>query len=143
MDILITEVFRFTTPAAPEAVWRTLTSPDQTSRYFHGFTVESEWRPGSAVTATSSAGRLVGEVLSVEEPRRLSFTLAVGDDQPESFVTWEVHRADDGSIVRLYVDEPSGGDRNDADLAWLPVISALHSLLADTGSDRPTTPTSR
>ncbi len=139
--MLTTDLFRFTTPAAPTAVWRTLTSPDQTGRYLHGFSVESEWRPGSTVTATSRAGRLVGEVLAVEEPRRLSYTLAVDETQPETFVTWEVHHADGGSIVRLWVDEPTGGDPDDTELAWLPVISALRSLLADTGQR--STPTSR
>jgi uncharacterized protein YndB with AHSA1/START domain len=136
VDILTTELFRFTTTAAPEAVWRTLTSPAVTPRYFHGLSLRSDWQPGSTVTAQGRDWRLGGEVLAVAEPRRLSFTLAADDDQPETFVTWEVHRDDadsqnPGSIVRLYVDEPDGGA--DTESAWLPVISALRSVLADAG----------
>ncbi|HEX7276371.1 MAG TPA: SRPBCC domain-containing protein [Acidimicrobiales bacterium] len=143
MDVLITELFRFSTPAAPDSVWRTLTSAERSARYFHGFRLESAWRPGATVTATSRAGSLVGEVLAVEAPRRLSFTLAADDDQPETFVTWEVHHAadDGGSIVRLYVDEPAGGDHDDTESTWLPVISALQSVLVD--GERKSTPTSR
>ncbi len=136
MDILTTELFRFTTAAGPEAVWQTLTSPESTPRYFHGLSLRSDWRAGSSVTARGRGWKLVGEVLAVAEPRRLSFTLAADDDQPETFVTWEIHRDDDasanpGSIVRLYVDEPDGGA--DTESAWLPVISALQAVLAEAG----------
>lgn len=143
MDILTTELFRFTTSAGPDTVWRTLTSAEQTARYFHGLTLESSWQPGATVTAASRVGQLVGEVLAVEQPRRLSFTLAADEYQPETFITWEVHHAadDGGSIVRLYVDEPAGGPRDDTRSAWVPVISALQSVLADSG--RKSTPTSR
>lgn len=129
MDIITTELFRFTTDATPGAVWRTLTHPELTARYFHGFRLESDWRPGSTVTARSAAGSLAGEVLAVHEPRRLSFTLAAADDQPETFVTWELHDGEPGSIVRLYVDEPEA----DADTApvWLPVVTALQAVLSD------------
>jgi len=144
VDILTTELFRFTTDAGAEAVWSTLTTPGLTDGYFHGFHLESDWRPGSPVTARRPGAQLVGEVLGVEEPRRLSFTLAAGDEQPETFVTWEIHRAetespDAGSIVRLWVDEPAGGDHTEA--AWRPVVSGLRSVLADAG--RKTSPTSR
>jgi uncharacterized protein YndB with AHSA1/START domain len=131
MDMLTTETFRITTPAGPETVWRMLTTPELTRRWFHGLILESRWQAGSPVAATGTGGRLTGEVLAVAEPRRLSFTLAAGDDQPETFVTWEIHDAGtapgDGSIVRLYVDEDADGQ---TESAWLPVISNLHALLA-------------
>lgn len=139
MDILTTNTFRVVTPAGPDAVWRALTSPDQTARWFHGLTVESDWRPGSTVTARSAGGTLAGEVLAVAAPRRLSFTLAAGDEQPETFVTWEIHDAEVGSTVRLYLDEPDADD--DTRATWLPVILALRALLSDsevsTGSASP------
>jgi uncharacterized protein YndB with AHSA1/START domain len=134
VDILTTELFRFTTVADPCAVWRTLTSPTMTGRYLHGLTLESDWNPGSAIIARGEGGRLVGEVLSVAEPRRLSYTLAADEEQPETFITWEIHDIDGGqgepgSIVRLYVDEPDGGE--DTKSVWLPVISALQSVLTE------------
>ncbi|MEA2901225.1 MAG: hypothetical protein QOH36_1112 [Actinomycetota bacterium] len=138
MDILTTELFRFTTAAGPDAVWRTLTSPALTTRYFHGLALESDWQPGSPVTARSRSGRLVGEVLAVAEHRRLSFTLAADHDQPETFVTWEIHDAEVGSIIRLYVDEPDGDD--ETEVTWLPVISALQAVLAD--AEQKSSPTS-
>jgi len=129
MDILTTNTFRFVTPAGPDAVWRALTGPDQTGLWFHGLTLESDWSPGSIVTARSAGGTLAGEVLAVAAPRRLSFTLAAGDDQPETFVTWEIHDAEEGSTVRLYLDEPDADD--DTQATWVPVISALRALLSD------------
>jgi len=143
VDILTTELFRFTTAAGPDTVWQSLTSPALTGRWFHGLTLESSWLPGGAVTARGVGGRLVGEVLAVSAPRRLSFTLAADEDQPETFVTWDIHDAaagvpEAGSIVRLYVDEPDGD--GETERAWLPVISALQAVLA--GSGRRSTPTS-
>ena len=104
-------------PPAPTPCGGQLTSPALTSRYLHGLSLESDWQPGATVTARGRDGRLVGEVLAVAEPRRLSFTLAADDDQPETFVTWEIHDAETGSIVRLYVDEPDGDGETEADVA--------------------------
>ena len=52
MDILTTELFRFTTAAGPDTVWQSLTSPALTGRWFHGLTLESSWLPGGAVEVT-------------------------------------------------------------------------------------------
>jgi hypothetical protein len=59
--------------------------------------------------------------------RRLSWTL---DDQPGSpsvYVTWELRRASDGTIIRLNVDEPwpLAGITEDFGSAWLAVLCGL------------------
>jgi uncharacterized protein YndB with AHSA1/START domain len=139
VNMLTTETFRITSPAEPDAVWRMLTTPSLTPRWFQGLALESDWRPGSTVTAAGPGRCLVGEVLAAAPPRRLSFTLATGDDQPETFVTWEIHDAGDadgGSIIRLYVDEDADGA---TDSPWLPVVTGLRAILAGAS----VTPTSR
>ena len=130
-DGLVTELFRFTTVADPCTVWRKLTSRTPISQYLHGLSLESDWQTGSPVTARGTGPSLVGEVLAAVEPRRLSYTLAVDDDHPETFVTWEIHdgHGDTGAIVRLYVDEPDGTRSTRA--AWMPVISALQAVLGE------------
>ena len=133
---IATSHFQFTTPACPDQVWSALTRPDLTARFLFGMSVESDWRAGSSVvlqppagcgTDEIWAGEVLGEVLIVEEGRRLSFTLSSGSADPTTFVTWEIEALDDGARVTLYVDEiePSA----DTDSAWLQAITALRSTL--------------
>ena len=134
MDAIATRVFLIETSATPAQVWAALTRPDQTVRYFNGLAVESTWRPGSTVGFGSSDGfGLEGEVLAVEEPRRLSYTLTSGPGQPTTYVTWELDGAGDGggttTFVRLYVDEADSDLESSA--AWLRVVDDLTSHLDD------------
>jgi uncharacterized protein YndB with AHSA1/START domain len=126
-EMLSTELFRFATTADPGAVWRALTCSPLTSRYFHGLTLVSDWQPGSPVTAHGHPAPMGGVVLDNVEGHRLSFTLGAGDDQPETFVTWEIRETASGSIVRLYVDELVD---EDTETVWLAVVSGLQALLA-------------
>ena len=129
MTGMTTQLFRFATDAAPARVWAALT----TGRYLYGLAPSSQWRPGAAVTFTGEATTISGDVLAVEEPRRLSYTVRAGDGQPETYVTWEIDDDEgNGSIVRLYVDEPDGDTGGEA--AWLRIVARLESILAGAGA---------
>lgn len=136
MNPIASYVFEFTSPAGAQQVWAALTRPDLTPRYLFGLRVESTWRTGATVEARPAGeagayGSLRGEVLAAEEPRRLSYSLLSGDDHPRTYLTWEITAGDDGSRVRLYVDEAETDSGDDeADAAWRSVVAALQAVLS-------------
>jgi uncharacterized protein YndB with AHSA1/START domain len=122
------------TTAPPGEVWRALTSSELTARYLYGMAAASTWSPGSCLRLTGPGGtELSGEILAAAAPHRLSYSLQAGDDQPSTYVTWEVWGATTGSVVRLYVDEPddltSGGPGEEAADAWAGVLAGLEAVL--------------
>ena len=134
---IATSRFQFTTSAAPAQVWGALTRPELTARYLFGMTVESDWQVGAPVIVQAPPGSgiddvLAGEVLAVEDGRRLSFTLSSGPADPTTFVTWEIEPVAQGATVSLYVDETrrTDGPEGDTEAAWLQAVAALRSTLA-------------
>ena len=112
-------------------MWAALTRPELTAGYLFGLAASSAWRAGAAVTFAGGGATLSGDVLAVEEPRRLSYSLRAGEGQPETYVTWEVEGEETGSVVRLYVDEPGepGFDAS-TEGAWHLVVGGLQTVLA-------------
>ena len=128
MPPFASEQFHAITSANPECVWDALTATGLPLDYLHGMTVDTDWQPGARVTmALSDQWRLSGEVLAAERPDRLSYTLDDPPGSPPVYVTWELRRTDDGTIIRLNVDEPGPpvGSTEDLESAWLPVLSGL------------------
>ena len=83
--------------------------------------------------------RLDGEVLAAEQPHRLSHTLDDPPGTPAVYVTWELRDVDDGTIIRLHVDEPwpMADGTDDLETAWLPVILGLVKHLEHGPASRP------
>ena len=130
MPALASDLFRAVTWARPEQVWNVLITTGAPLPYLYGMTVESDWRPDSAVTMTlGGRWHLSGEVLLAEPFRRLSYSLGERPGAPSVYVNWEL-RAEGGlTYVRLYVDEldASDGDEHQLEAAWLPVLCGLAS----------------
>lgn len=128
MPPFASEQFHAITSANPERVWDALTATGFPLDYLHGMTVDTDWQQGAEVTmALTDQWRLTGEVLAAEQPQRLSYTL---DDPPGTqsvYVTWELRRTGDGTIIRLNVDEPwpLTGSSENLESAWLPVLPGL------------------
>lgn len=139
---IATSLFEFVTAATADQVWAALTQPESAVRSLYGMVLESSWGPGAPISVHlpessrvggSRAGEvLAGEVLAVQPARRLSYALSAGGpDQPVTYVTWELEALEQGTQVRLYVDEPDSPVGEDgADAAWGPAVSALQSVLA-------------
>ena len=104
-------VFEVQIAAPPEAVWRAIIEGDLTRRYFFETTVESDWKPGSALVYRDHEGqRLVeGEVISCEPHIRLAYTWKalwspeVAAEKP-SRVTWELRPFEGGTRLTLVHD---------------------------------------
>ena len=129
------EIYIHTTP---EALWDAITCGEQTRRYFHGTSIESEWRVGATVVYHSSRTDRIaveGEVRAVEPRRRLSYTWNVRYDpersgEAPSLVTWEIEPLGDECKLTLMHEfsEPSKTFR-EVRSGWNAILSSLKSLL--------------
>jgi uncharacterized protein YndB with AHSA1/START domain len=140
MPPFASEQFHAITSAKPECVWNALTATGVPLEFLHGMAVYTDWRLGSRVTLVlTDQWRLTGEVLAAEQPHRLSYTLEDACGSPSVYVTWELSRTDDGTIIRLNVDEPWPfvSSSEDLESAWLPVLSGLVKQL-ERGPSSPT-----
>jgi uncharacterized protein YndB with AHSA1/START domain len=57
----------------PEKLWKALTEPEFTRKFWHDTTQESEWKPGAPWKILTPDGRVAdsGEVIEIEPRRRL------------------------------------------------------------------------
>ena len=72
-------VYEIEIATTPERLWRALTDPDDTRRYWYGALSISDWQVGSRWTSESEDGEvyLEGEILEIDPPRRLVQTFHV------------------------------------------------------------------
>jgi uncharacterized protein YndB with AHSA1/START domain len=132
---------------APAAeVWRAITDPDFTKRYFHAQRFESALEPGSPYrfVAPDGSDSVVGVIEEVDPPRRLVMTWRVLYDaaaaaEPPSRVEWELDDRGDGVTRVTTVHRDLGASpRTSEGVAggWLWVLHSLKSLL-ETGDGLP------
>ena len=137
----------------PEQLWRGLTDPAFTRRYW-GLALESEWKAGSTVTVQLDRGHVTvadpAQVVLESDPyRRLSYTwhtftpgwaaaYDIGEEhrakfaaEPRSTVTFEIEPM--GDYVRLTVVhdgfEPGSAVLAGVSQGWPMLMSSLKSLL--------------
>jgi uncharacterized protein YndB with AHSA1/START domain len=132
-DPVLTQTFRLLTPATPERVWGLLTCPRATSTYLHGLSPRTCWSTGADVEWQSpGTGAIPGQVLYADPPYRLSVTVEDGSGTC-TYLTWQVRTGDDGTIVRLDVEESdaTANDATELEDVWLPVLARLADLLRE------------
>jgi uncharacterized protein YndB with AHSA1/START domain len=132
MSILHTKVFSTITGADSEKVWEALTATGRPIDFLYGMTFRGQWRQGATIVASiGEQFQLTGEVLAVERPHRLSYTLVDNEMDPSVFVTWEIVEHAGVTTIRLTVDEPRPTKGTDCELAeaWLPVLLGLSDHL--------------
>jgi uncharacterized protein YndB with AHSA1/START domain/DNA-binding transcriptional ArsR family regulator len=131
-------VFTVFVKATPEQVWRAITEPAFTQRYYYASTVESDWTRGSSYRYLIDGDEaIVGDVLESEPPRRLVMSFdARWDEQvagdPPSTITWEVTDAGPGVIQLTVVHEGllPGSATLEQVLGGMPfILSGLKTLL--------------
>ncbi|MDQ3810709.1 MAG: SRPBCC domain-containing protein [Chloroflexota bacterium] len=139
------QVFIRTTP---EQLWRAITDPSLTERYFFATRVESEWRTGALLRYWRTDGQIAveGEVIEADPPRRLVMSWAFRHSpemaaDPPSRVTWEIEAL--GEICRLTLVHDNFPAETEtfksAGSGWPLVLSSLKSLL-ETGQPLPSLP---
>lgn len=127
----------------PEQLWRALTEPAFTRRYWRGMAFASDWKPGSRVTVTRTDGSIADDpeqvVLESDPYRRLAYTWfdntggCHGGSEPEqrSKVTFDLE--DLGDKVKLTVVhdgfQPGSKVLESISGGWPVVLSELKTLL--------------
>jgi uncharacterized protein YndB with AHSA1/START domain len=134
---LTTQVYQVFIKATPEQIWDAITTPEFTTRFFHG----------AAITVTAEHYESLGPDGSVwgdasvevfDRPRKLVhgwqslYDPALGEEA-ESRVTWEIE-PEDGGVCKLTLihDRLEGAPRTAESVSgegWMGVLSALKTLL--------------
>jgi uncharacterized protein YndB with AHSA1/START domain len=136
-----TQVYRVTIKATPEQIWRAITTPEFTARYFHGarITVTPE-RYLSIGTDDSIWGDAA--VLDFDPPRRLvhgwdSKYDAELAQEPTSRVTWEIVPQPGGRCeLTVTHDQLEHSPKTAASVTgpgWTGVLTGLRALLEGEG----------
>lgn len=129
------EVYIRTTP---EKLWEAITNPEMTKQYFHGTTVESDWKAGSPIVHRQADGQaaLEGIIVAVTPPRRLVTTFRFchhpeGRKDRPSRVTWEIEPKGEACKLTLVHDDFDGETVTYREVAsgWNPVLSGLKTVL--------------
>ena len=88
----------------PERLWRAITDGADTERYYFGTRVASAWTPGARIEYFYPDGTIAadGEVLEVDEPRRLAMTFHARWDAEVDAAgpirhVWAIASDDDGT----------------------------------------------
>jgi uncharacterized protein YndB with AHSA1/START domain len=67
------DIYQIEIATTPDRLWKALTDPQETRKYWYGALSISDWHVGSRWTSESEAGEvyLEGEILEIDPPRRL------------------------------------------------------------------------
>jgi uncharacterized protein YndB with AHSA1/START domain len=131
-------IFQTWIRTTPERLWEAITNPEETTKYFYGTAVQTDWQPGSPIAyVTGEVHEVDGRVLEVVPNQRLVVTFLAThnpeakDDSPTR-VTWQIEPQKDG-LCKLTVTH----DDFEAETAtyrsvaggWPFILSGLKTLL--------------
>ena len=127
----------------PEKLWAALTLNELRKHWWRGHLVETDWKPGSAITGRFSDGspEFKGRVLEADQPRKLSWEveeISWSDeyaDEPPSRVSFAIEGFD--PLARLTLSNQAAPKliKLVSD-GWPAILSSLKSLL-ETGNPLP------
>ncbi|NNE97639.1 MAG: helix-turn-helix domain-containing protein, partial [Pyrinomonadaceae bacterium] len=127
-------VYEILIETTPAELWRAITNGDMTRQYYFGTEVVSDWKIGSELRYIDPDKNemLVGEVLEIEEPKRLVTTFdprwegAVRSDMP-SKVSYEIDQRGNVCCLTLTHDElDKYSPMNEAvQSGWTEILSGL------------------
>ena len=123
--------------AAPEKVWEALTKPGISEKYWFGYRVAADGKPGDLMTATSPAGKLSHRdpIIESDPPRRLVYGWKpLEKDKPDerpSRVTFELKSFKGQTRLTVIHDEFDEDSKIFGMISkgWPAVLSSLKSFL--------------
>ena len=115
--------------ASSEQVWRAVTEPGHTRRFYFGLEVEGEWCVGGRIAYRLPGGPdwagLHGHLVLFDRHR----TLMHGIDEA-SWVTWQLAEVEPGVCrIALTHDTLDPADADETDEAWSRMLSDLKTVL--------------
>ena len=130
-------VFQIFIEATPETIWRHMTTPELTSKFYHGTMIDSSLRPGDPVTYRLPDGRVAveGTIIEAVPPQRLAMTWMIRYDperasEKPSEVVWEIEKRGEVSCVTVTHTFPEENRTYHETLKGrMAVLSALKTLL--------------
>jgi len=143
-----TQVYQVFINAPAQRIWDAITKPEFTRRYFHGTSVESDFKAGSPYRSYLSGDRglaVEGDVLESHPPRRLVHTWVARYDpelaaEQPSRVTWEIDERGGGmcllTVVHDQLEDAPKTAQSVSGEGWMYVLSGLKTLL-ETGEPLP------
>ena len=128
------EIFIRTTP---ERLWRAITDPADTRRYYFGTEVHSDWKTGSKLVYLDHGEvSLDCKILEIDPAHRLvhSFTALYSPEmatEKPSRVTWEIEKLGDACRLTLVHDEFEGETATyySVEHGWSQILSGLKTLI--------------
>ena len=135
------QIYRVFIKAPPERIWEALTTPELTTKYFHGAAISIA---NGRYLSHGPNGDVWGDdaVIEADPPRRLvhgwrSLYDAAMGAEPPSRVTWEIEPREDGiCLLTVTHDQLEGSPLTAARVygeGWMFVLSGLKTFL-ETGS---------
>ena len=123
--------------ATPEKVWEAITRADLTEKYWFGYRVSAEGKPGDRITAMSPAGQKAHDdpILESDPPRRLVYGWKpLYKDVPNeraSRVTFELKPVKGQTRLTVTHDDFDEGSKifEMISSGWPAVLSSLKSFL--------------
>jgi uncharacterized protein YndB with AHSA1/START domain len=122
--------------AAPEKVFEALTDAEASKLYWHGNSVDSDWKVGSAfaLRLARHENDVTGEVLEYDPPRRLAYSFRAHDGSDRgkpSRVTFELERQKDQVKLTVIHDqfEPASPVLEKVSAGWPLILSSLKSYV--------------
>ena len=122
--------------AAPEKVFEALTDAEASKLYWHGNSVDSNWKVGSAfaLRLARHENDVTGEVLEYDPPRRLAYSFRAHDGSDRgkpSRVTFELERQKDQVKLTMIHDqfEPASPVLEKVSAGWPLILSSLKSYV--------------
>jgi len=122
----------------PEKLWKALTEPEFTRRYWMATTQESEWKPGASWRIVFADGRVAdsGEILEIEPQRKLVLTwrheiFPALTAEGYSRMTYELEQNDEAVKLTLTheMDKSDSMFIKAVSSGWPMILSSLKSLL--------------
>lgn len=122
--------------ALPDEVWRAITDPQWTRRYFHDTAVHTTWAVGAPISYDLPDGTpaIAGRIVEYSPPHRFVMTARfLFDDEavaePESLVTWEVSPQRGGTRLTLLHDRVPAHTITLVRGGWPGILEDLHRTL--------------
>jgi uncharacterized protein YndB with AHSA1/START domain len=123
--------------STPEKVWQALTDPDVSGKYWYGYRVAANGKPGDLMIATSPGGEVSHRdpIVESDPPRRLVYgwkpLLKNHPDERPSRVTFELAPFKGQTRLTVIHDEFDEGSKIFGMISqgWPAVLSSLKSFL--------------